>query len=102
MGFLLFLGMAGLLYYAGDQISSWLWPTVPPEVGGWLLLGAFLLLSALFSPVTRFLAQACIMAVITAILLLARIVAQGLLALARLVWSSVRTAFTRLWEGSSP
>jgi len=41
------------------------------------VLDTFLLLSALFSPVTRFLAQACIMAVITTILLLARIVAQG-------------------------
>jgi hypothetical protein len=102
MGVLFFLGMGGLLYYAGDQISAWLWPALPPEVGACLLLGAFLLLSALFSPVTRFLAQACIMAGITTILLLARIVAQGLLALARLVCSSLRTAFTRLGEGSGP
>jgi hypothetical protein len=36
------------------------------------------------------------MAVITTILLLARIVAQGVLALARLLWSSLRTAFARL------
>ncbi len=102
MGVLFFLGIGGLLYYAGDQIASWLWPAVPPEVGGWLLLGAFLLLSALFTPVTRFLAQACIMALLTTVLLLARLVAQGLLALTRLVCSSVHTAVTRLCEGGGP
>ena len=33
MGCLLCLVIGGLLYVAGDQVSSWLWPTVAPVVG---------------------------------------------------------------------
>ncbi len=102
MGFLLFLLIGGALYLSGDQVSSWLWPSVSPDVGSWLLLGGFLLVAALFAPVTRFLAQATIMAAITTVLVLARILAQGALALGRIVWSSTRSAFARLWQGSGP
>jgi len=98
MGFLVFLLIGGALFYAGDQVSSWLWPSFPPDVGGWLLLGGFLLVAALFAPVTRFLAQAAIMAVITTLLVLVRILAQGALALGRIVWTNTRTAIARLLE----
>ncbi len=97
MGCLLYLVLCGLLYVAGDQVSSWLWPTLAPAVGSWILLGGFLLVGALFWAPSRFLAQAAVLAALTTMLVILRVLAQAFLAMFRLMWSSGRTAFARLW-----
>ena len=97
MGSLLFLVIGGLLYVAGDQVSAWLWPTLTPAVGSGILLGGFLLIVALLWAPSRFLAQAAVLATLTTVLVILRIMAQGFLATLRLMWSSGRTAFSRLW-----
>ena len=98
MGGLLCLVIGGLLYVAGDQVSSWLWPTLAPTVGSWILLGGFLLIVALLWAPSRFLAQAAVLAALTTVLMILRVLAQGFLAMFRLMWSSGRAALARLWE----
>lgn len=97
MGCLLFLLIGGCLYVAGDQVSSWLWPTLAPAVGAWILLGGFLLIVALLWTPSRFLAQAAVIAALTTVLVILRVLAQGFLAMFRLMWSSGRAALVRLW-----
>jgi len=97
MGFLLCLVIGGLLYVAGDQVSAWLWPTLAPAVGSWILLGGFLVMGALLCAPSRFLAQAVVLGVLTTGLVILRVLAQGFLAMFRLMWSSGRTALARLW-----
>mgnify|MGYP001247197773 CR=1 FL=1 len=61
----IFLLLAGVLSMAGDQVSSWLWPTRAPAGGYWILLGSFTLVSALLWTPSRFLAQRVVRAAIT-------------------------------------
>ena len=98
MGCLLCLVIGGLLYVAGDQVASWLWPTLAPTIGSWILLGGFLLIAALLWAPSRFLAQAAVIAALKTVLVNLRVLAQGFLAMFRLMWSSGRAAFARLWE----
>jgi len=97
MGCVIFLLIAGFLYMAGDQVSSWLWPTLAPAVGYWILLGSFTLVSALLWTPSRFLAQSVVMAAITTMLVILRVLAQGFLGMFRLMYSSGRAAFARFW-----
>lgn len=97
MGCLLWLVIGGLLYVAGDQVSAWLWPTLAPAVGFWILLGGFLLIGALLWVPSRFLAQALVLGILTTGLVILRVLAQGFLTMSRLMWSSGRTALARLW-----
>ena len=97
MGRLLFLLIGGFLCVAGDQVSAWLWPTLAPMVGSWILLGGFLLIGALLWAPSRFLAQAAVLAALTTVLVILRVLAQGFLAMFRLMWSSGRTALAWLW-----
>ena len=78
-------------------MSSWLWPTLAPAVGSWILLGGFLLIVALLWIPSRFLAQAAVIAALTTVLVILRVLAQGFLAMFRLMWSSGRAALARLW-----
>jgi hypothetical protein len=98
MGCLLCLVIGGLLYVAGDQVSAWLWPTLAPAVGSWILLGGFLLIVALLWAPSRFLAQAAVLGALTTVLVILRVLAQSFLAMSRLMWSSGRTALAWLWD----
>ena len=97
MGLLLFLAIGGVLTMAGDQISPVIWPSLAPRTGYWILLSGFLLLSALTFAPSRFLAQNVIMGILTGALLCCRILLQSFLALFRLMWTTGRVAFQRLW-----
>ena len=78
-------------------MSSWLWPTLAPAVSSWILLGGFLLSGTLLWIPSRFLAQAAVIAALTTVLVILRVLAQGFLAMFRLMWSSGRAALARLW-----
>lgn len=95
MAFLLFAGLGTFLYFAGDQVSSWLLPSMPPDVGRLVLLAALLLVAALLFAPTRFLAQAIVTGTLTVFLVLCRVAAQGFLAMSRLMWTGGRTAVGR-------
>ena len=97
MGCLLFLVIGGCLSVTGDQVSSWLWPTLAPAVSSWILLGGFLLSGTLLWIPSRFLAQAAVIAALTTVRVILRVLAQGFLAMFRLMWSSGRAALARLW-----
>jgi len=97
MGLLVFLTIAGFLYFAGDRISPMLWPNLPPALGAWILLSGFGLFAALLFPPSRLLAQTLIMAVLSGLLLLGRCLLQGTVALTRLMWTNAHEAVRRLW-----
>lgn len=97
MGFLLFLALGAVLWVAGDQVSSYLLPSLMPEVGRWLLLaGAGLIGTLLWSP-TRFIAEACIIGFVSTVVIILRVLARAFLAVLRMAWTSGRTAAGRLW-----
>lgn len=99
MASLVFLVLGTVLWFAGDQLSSWLFPAISPGTGRILLLSAFLLVAALLFAPTRFLAQAIVMGIITSVLGICRLTLQGFLAMTRLMWTGGRTALDRFWGG---
>ena len=96
MGCILFLAIGAALWVAGDQISSYLLPTVAPELGRWLLIiGIGLIGTLLWSP-TRFIAEAIFMGVVTTVVIVLRVLARAFISILRIAWSSGRTAAHRL------
>lgn len=96
MGGVIALVLGALLYLTGDQLASSLWPSLPPMLGYWILLGGFLLIVALLFAPSRFLAQLVVTGAITGTLAVVRVAARGFLAMLRVLWTGSREAFTRL------
>lgn len=94
---LVFLVLGAFLWVGGDQLAFWLFPAIPSGIGRLLLLTASLLVAALLFAPTRFLAQAIVMGILTSVLVICRVTIQGWLAMARLMWTSGRTALDRFW-----
>jgi hypothetical protein len=99
MGCVLALALGALLYLAGDQVASALWPGLPPMLGYWILLGGFVLIVALLFAPSRFLAQLVVTGAITGTLAVGRVAARGALGMLGVIWTSGREAFTRLSGG---
>jgi hypothetical protein len=96
MGGVVALVLGAFLYLAGDQLASSLWPSLPPMLGYWILLGGFLLIVALLFAPSRFLAQLVVTGAITGTLAVIRLAAGGVIAMLRVIWTSGREAFGHL------
>jgi hypothetical protein len=97
MGVLIAAAAVGLLVLGADPIAAWLLPRLPPPFGVLLLFAGVSLIAGLAMPPTRFLAQAAIVGILKAVLVLHRVSVQATLAAMRTVWTTGQTAWTRLW-----
>lgn len=97
MGLLLAAVGLGLVFLGADPIAAWLLPGLPPPFGVLLILSGVSLIAGLALPPTRFLAQAAIVGILRAVLVLARVSVQATLAAMRTVWTTGQTARARLW-----
>ncbi|MBI4562656.1 MAG: hypothetical protein HY724_11490 [Candidatus Rokubacteria bacterium] len=86
-----------LLFGGGQQVSAWLVPGLPPSIGALLLVASVLLVAGLSLPATRCLVQAVIVGTARSLFVVGRASLQVSLAACRVIWTSGRAAWRRLW-----
>ena len=101
MGFLVLATILGFLLLGGGRsVSDWLLPGLPPPIGAGPLLAGAITTAMLAMPPTRVFAQAFLVGIVKAFLVLARVSPEVMLRLARTPWTTSRTAWQHLWRES--